>query len=94
MEDNGRRYDRENIHEENKAISTIKSYTDNKIIKYKVTVGRRTYKDFKTPLEAAQKGIALAIEDWPSVIHFLEGKPIDRQVGIIFGAEIRDKYFR
>lgn len=73
-------------------MATIKSYMDGKILKYRVSVGRKTFKDFTRPSDALRRGIEAAQLEMPQILDLLAGKPFDRQVGIVFGAEIRDQY--
>lgn len=74
-------------------MSKLKSYMEGKELRFKVSVGRKTFKGFKTPREAAEKGIEAAVLDTPQVASLLHGKPLERKVGIIFGRDVMDQYF-
>lgn len=74
-------------------MSSIKSYVEKGGLKYSVTIGRKTFKGFDNPQEALKKGIEIAQEIDPRSSKLVSGKPLERQVGIIFGAETQQRYF-
>ena len=74
-------------------MSAIKSYTHLGQLRFSVTVGRKSAREFKTAPEALQKGIEMALAEDPRAPALLAGKSFESQVGIIFGAETRERFF-
>ena len=73
-------------------MATIKSYMEGKQLKFRVSIGRKTFKGFTRPSDALKRGIEAAQAEMPQIAELLSGKPFDRQVGIVFGAEIKEQY--
>lgn len=73
-------------------MSSIKSYMDHKELKFQVTVGRKTFKGFNTALDALREGIARAAEEDARAADLCRDKSFESRVGIIFGAETKQKY--
>lgn len=74
-------------------MSSLKSYMDNKELRYSVTIGRKTFKGYRTAKEALAAGVAHAQNEDSRASSLLIDKPLDRQVGIVFGAEVMQKHF-
>jgi hypothetical protein len=74
------------------SMSSIKTYIEDKELRYSVTIGRKTFKGFRTAREALMKGVHAAVEEDNRVSALISGKPFDRQVGIVFGADVVQKY--
>ena len=74
-------------------MSELTTYTEGKILHFKVAVGRKSQRGFTCPIAALSRGIEMALADDARLQPLIDGKPLDRQVGIVFGAETRERYF-
>lgn len=74
-------------------MSKITAYKDGNEMHFKVSVGRKSQRGFANPLAALQRGIEMALIEDSRLERLISGKSLDRQVGIVFGAECRNKYF-
>ena len=73
-------------------MSRIKAYTENKELRFSVTIGRKTFKGFKDAKSALHRGIEEAQALDKRAVGLLRDKPFDRQVAMVYGPEIADKY--
>lgn len=73
-------------------MSKIKSYTENKELRFSVTVGRRTFRGFSDARSALARGVDEAQVSDPRAVDLLRSKPFDRQVAMVFGPEVAEKY--
>lgn len=75
-------------------MNKIRAYVSGDATTFRASIGAAQTGRCATPEEAFRQGIELAKAQDARLAQLVEGRQLSRQVGIVFGAGIKQGYFR